>query len=1357
MLEAMEEISQSTSHSVPCVGLFPRRAMCPEETLRAEFEKIFVTVDNGRGIAYLDSENLIYDAWSEVELDMIEYHDHDDEGEDEERDGHYGSGDRPFASWDRIRFNDGDHARFGLRIHVDQEQAGKVQRVLRGGPAEPQDRQQDRPNRRDGKKMQAMVVCMHDVDNVGELFANDDLVDKSRANPFYRGLDVFDLPHAHWAKKVARQRGRTVEAVVRAKTGRAGVMRWAHPLYPMPDPDFTTVIDLEDFQRKGTLEAGTHRNTLIRLIVDNAYGSNACSDIANVDYGKYAEEESDIDRFDDKHVIRPCFCDGMFMQSISKTDGTIEDAGIPVEVAQTLERAVLMEFTFKPITDIVSESSGSASMEPSVSQKTSSSRNPSWSSAPPMSAQPSASRTRRNHNPPDSSQSTEYIPLAKEGTPLFEGLPMRPGEAYFPYDEFARCRRDTKEEAKGRIFAEREIEEEEDSHLLHSNGQNTLDKALFERAMRKKSDDARPARERSVGPSMHIGGPPTQLVGSSKGKERAIDTETANRLMQPRDGTADLEEALVEQALLGSMKDMTLDAGSTSAGPAASRRHSAATAEKIEPLSGHKDSRIHFHHQMFKVDTNHMVDSYQQTVSYIAYLLERRRDDESVVLKHVDFAIDIGACCSFGALLEFFEDKYASDPDVHVIRSNRHTGKDCLSVVFFQDGEIVKCCKFYNKIAQCWQTHNNRTVIGSSLHTLLFPYNPETAKTYEKALPFDEIVMEFVEDVFSSGSLFQCSVAEQWRAFAEHLSRSMIVASRTTGEVAVGLWCNTDTRRIGGALTTCTMKEIGAKNFEQNMVAKYSYRNRGIVTFVWIEELEHIDSDIGDASADWYVDGNPGRGLEDVHLRDFKRPALLEMTSYSKSPDNSRAASSTYTVGVVHEVYNHGMRVFQHPEDDINVQERGYPKTSTVRLVASAQKGSHFRDVMMDRLPSEEIIQLACNPYKLAPDEKVLKRHLDEALITNILKGSRKMNRSLSRFEDGTSIRISAIQMKDSLYPPYKPYFIFYREKRVPLEDRIVYSNTTIDKKIDMMLNKRMLYFQKYQSMLGSQSGGWLFEFVIVKTRQTSGKVIEDFTLNPELFTGVKPVPDMLVPCLLERKNLKIIDDYIEVPGRDLVVTSIKECTYRDKAVYLMTVRDEETSTVFHCRSNPHLTEILAPKFHTLIERGRCFIICAGNKALGKTKREMYYTFERLFLKVVLSVRLLQESLALLFLTNITQYDHTIDERNLLMSSYIATCAHGGLCMASSFASNKEAVETRWITYEYEIGDLIPENVGSFPKYRWGIHSNGGAEDTVAIQRAESKTLTGKYVLVKEPRRQIHRELGSQRPPTGEDHREKGR
>ncbi|RKO94408.1 hypothetical protein BDK51DRAFT_41457 [Blyttiomyces helicus] len=36
---------------------------------------------------------------------------------------------------------------------------------------------------------------------------------------------------------------------------------------------------------------------------------------------------------------------------------------------------------------------------------------------------------------------------------------------------------------------------------------------------------------------------------------------------------------------------------------------------------------------------------------------------KSMVLKHVDFAIDIGACCSFGALLEFFEDNEAGVSD----------------------------------------------------------------------------------------------------------------------------------------------------------------------------------------------------------------------------------------------------------------------------------------------------------------------------------------------------------------------------------------------------------------------------------------------------------------------------------------------------------------------------------------------------------------------------------------------------------------------------------------------------------------------------------------------------------------------
>ncbi|RKO94263.1 hypothetical protein BDK51DRAFT_49722 [Blyttiomyces helicus] len=79
-----------------------------------------------------------------------------------------------------------------------------------------------------------------------------------------------------------------------------------------------SIVDLEDFQRPETLSAGTHRNTMLRLIIDSSHGNLACSDIADVDYGKHKETETGTVDTANLVVIRDVFCDGIFVQTIRK-------------------------------------------------------------------------------------------------------------------------------------------------------------------------------------------------------------------------------------------------------------------------------------------------------------------------------------------------------------------------------------------------------------------------------------------------------------------------------------------------------------------------------------------------------------------------------------------------------------------------------------------------------------------------------------------------------------------------------------------------------------------------------------------------------------------------------------------------------------------------------------------------------------------------------------------------------------------------------------------------------------------------------------------------------------------------------
>ncbi|RKO94624.1 hypothetical protein BDK51DRAFT_43433 [Blyttiomyces helicus] len=114
--------------------------------------------------------------------------------------------------------------------------------------------------------------------------------------------------------------------------------------------ELSTIIDLEHFERRETLERGLHRNTLLRLIIDNAHDDNACSEIADVEYGKY--RSSATGKLDARDVIRPVFCDGIFVQipqvQLSDKGPFSEEAGALTEaVSSTLEA-----FRLSPTTEI---------------------------------------------------------------------------------------------------------------------------------------------------------------------------------------------------------------------------------------------------------------------------------------------------------------------------------------------------------------------------------------------------------------------------------------------------------------------------------------------------------------------------------------------------------------------------------------------------------------------------------------------------------------------------------------------------------------------------------------------------------------------------------------------------------------------------------------------------------------------------------------------------------------------------------------------------------------------------------------------------------------------------------------------
>ncbi|RKO94265.1 hypothetical protein BDK51DRAFT_49724 [Blyttiomyces helicus] len=254
IIERLKHWKKSLSRPPICydaLDFFEDERYVTEEVLRIEFEETFKDVVN---VAYVRSEALVYDAWCECDIDEYE-----DENPDFDLDG-----EDDFYVWrPRVRLME-DSISFPIGL-VDRLASIRGSMWIKGRPTNSDEITRYRmflceinlPNIGvcvccvidlteywiDEKKvrvvdvgkevfyltdtlacnMQCMVVRMHNVDNIGEFFCNDNLVDKGKTNPFYRGLDVFDLPHAHWMRRLAKQRGTIVEAVIRAKTGRAGV------------------------------------------------------------------------------------------------------------------------------------------------------------------------------------------------------------------------------------------------------------------------------------------------------------------------------------------------------------------------------------------------------------------------------------------------------------------------------------------------------------------------------------------------------------------------------------------------------------------------------------------------------------------------------------------------------------------------------------------------------------------------------------------------------------------------------------------------------------------------------------------------------------------------------------------------------------------------------------------------------------------------------------------------------------------------------------------------------------------------------------------------------------------------------
>lgn len=186
-------------------------------------------------------------------------------------------------------------------------------------------------------------------------------------------------------------------------------------------------------------------------------------------------------------------------------------------------------------------------------------------------------------------------------------------------------------------------------------------------------------------------------------------------------------------------------------------------------------------------------------------------------LHEIDFTMDFGCSFNKAEMWEYLQDQKMRGEPIHLVENDKVVGKNCLSFLHIQDKWITRC-KFYNKFAQSLELRNLSTKIGMHLDNWILNRETQLRDTMYKSLDYGftrleitfysadlEDLSEYMDElqylqdlVLKSGKMFQCPIEAQWRAFAEKLSCNMAIIDLDTKQYALGMWCNTLTRRIGG-------------------------------------------------------------------------------------------------------------------------------------------------------------------------------------------------------------------------------------------------------------------------------------------------------------------------------------------------------------------------------------------------------------------------------------------------------------------------------------------------------------------------------------------------------------------------------
>ena len=240
--------------------------------------------------------------------------------------------------------------------------------------------------------------------------------------------------------------------------------------------------------------------------------------------------------------------------------------------------------------------------------------------------------------------------------------------------------------------------------------------------------------------------------------------------------------------------------------------------------------------------------SYRDAIDFCTDYADRL-GQHAIYFHEIDFTADFA--CSFNkkTLAKHIESTSRESGDEYLVLDNDRTvGLNCLSFMHVLPRCVARC-KVYNKFVQSLETRNVTARIGMHLDDWINNKEEQLRESIQRSLEHGFTRLEitfysgklfttkFYEDelehlgelALGSGKMFCCPIGEQWRAFTESLTSNMAIIDLDTKEYALGMWCNTLTRRVGGVFGTLTERQAEEIDRVIEWIAAHFSYDNGII------------------------------------------------------------------------------------------------------------------------------------------------------------------------------------------------------------------------------------------------------------------------------------------------------------------------------------------------------------------------------------------------------------------------------------------------------------------------------------------------------------------------------------------------